>query len=208
MQAIFVQAVSCCVALHFSNVEQQQQQQCFVLVIHKDCQCRRLQQVIHQQAAEAANQQQRHVTAMVKVGDAKRANRAAICIQRAWRQHQRNQMRQHHEVQASDWARERQQMTHAQRAAAAQTGRTLVVQSVVRIEATMSALLMAFLVPTKVKQKVQQAHIAAGLMTPRGAGAPLSPTGVIPSNNLFEPRGYRMGNRQSLSNGSSSTSRR
>lgn len=164
------------------------------------CLCRRLQQVVHQQAAEAANQQQRHVTAMVRAGDAKRADRAAICIQRSWRQYQKHQLREHHQVLASDWARERQQMTHAQRAAAAQTGRTLVVQSVVRIEATMSALLMAFLVPTKVKQKVQQAHMAAGLMTPRAGAVPLSPAGALPSNSLFEPRGDRMGNRQSVTN--------
>lgn len=173
--------------------------------------------MVQQQAAEAATQQQRHVTALVRAGDAKRDNQAAICIQRSWRRYQKRQLREHHEVLASDWARERQQMTHAQRSAAAQTGRTLVVQSVVRIEATMSALLMAFLVPTKVKQKVQQAHMAAGLMTPRTGpsaapssvrGPGLSPASSLPTGSLFEPRGFRMGKRQSLSNTSPSMMRR
>ena len=150
---------------------------------------------------------------MVRAGDAKRANLAAICIQRSWRRYQKHQLHEHHEVLASDWARERQQMTYAQRAAAAQTGHTLVVQSVVRIEATMSALLMAFLVPTKVKQKVQQAHMAAGLMTPRGpsdvpsAGPGLSSAGSLPTTKLFEPRGFRMGIRQSVSDTSTSMRR-
>ena len=148
--------------------------------------CRRLQQVVHQQAADAAHQQQRHVSHMVRAGDVKRANHAAIKIQRSWRRYQKTQMREHQAVLANDWAKERQQMTHAQRAAAAQAGRTLVVQSVVRIEATMSALLMAFLVPTKVKQKVQQAHIAAGLRRPRPGAPPLSPVGAMPSTRFFE----------------------
>jgi hypothetical protein len=162
--------------------------------------------VIQQQAAEAVNRQERHVTAMVRAGDVRRANSAAICIQRTWRRYQKVQMLSRHEVMASGWARERQQMTRAQRAAAAQTGRTLVVQSVVRIEATMSALLMAFLVPTKVKQKVHQAHMAAGLRTPRGEGVPLSPAGALPSNNLLEQRGNGLGSRHSTSKARTSAS--
>jgi hypothetical protein len=38
----------------------------------------------------------------------------------------------------------------------------------------MKVLLMEMLVPTKIKQKVQQAHIAAGLCTPRDAPRPVA----------------------------------
>eukprot|EP00892_Ulva_mutabilis_P006829 jgi/Ulvmu1/4518/UM002_0244.1 len=119
------------------------------------------------QAATMADREQKHISALVRAGDHRRRSTAAISIQRTWRRYQQRQMQSEHMHQRRGWQRERQQMSAEQHRAAAQTGQALVRSTVKRVEETMNLLLMEMLLPKKVKQKVYDAQVQAGLQ-PRG----------------------------------------
>jgi hypothetical protein len=121
-----------------------------------------LQQVVQQQAAELAAQEQRHVSALVRAGDVKRANSAAIRIQRTWRRFQQRQLQQRHRLLESDWAKERQLMTAAQRASAAQTGRALMQSAVYQMEVR-----IPLYAATRVSSAVHQIGCACRAVRPR-----------------------------------------
>lgn len=162
-----------------------------------------------------ADREQKHVSALVRAGDHRRVNTAAVRIQRTWRRYQQRKMQSEYMHQQRGWLRERQQMSAEQHRAAAQTGQALVRSTVKRVEVrsgrqhaiglmtvlaggsvliahasvwaicacclgvergcaalqeTMNLLLMEMLLPKKVKQKVYEAQVQAGLQ-PRGGMA-------------------------------------
>lgn len=81
-----------------------------------------------------ADREQKHISALVRAGDYRRHNTAAVKIQQTWRRYQKRKMQSEYMHQRRGWQRERQQMTAEQHRAAAQTGQALVRSTVKQVE--------------------------------------------------------------------------